>query len=91
MTENTHSTNVDSDETGPSVRFSLRVDRAVKSTAALVADAEELLRQRRARPRAELELEVLRAAFRTQRGYAAAPSMKRKALIDALAVSFGIE
>lgn len=67
-----------------------RVGRAVKSTAALVADAEVLLRQRRSRLRAERELEVLRAAFRVQHGYEAGASVKRTALIDALAESFGI-
>lgn len=74
-----------------SPRGDSRVDRAVKSTASLVADAEKLLGRRQAKLQAERELAVLRACYWAQHGYEAPPLMKRDAVIGALAAAFGID
>lgn len=77
----------DRDETP---KGSPRVRAAVKSTAERVEEAAAALARLEAQLAEERELAVLRAAYAVQRGAEAKKSMKRTALIDALAESFGI-
>ena len=77
----------DRDETPKS---SPRVRAAVKSTAERVEEAAAALAKLQAQLAEERELAVLRAAYAVQHGAEAKKSMKRTALIDALAESFGI-
>ena len=67
-----------------------RVRAAVKSTAERVEEAAAALEKLQAQLADERELAVLRAAYAVQHGAEAKKSMKRTALIDALAESFGI-
>lgn len=71
-------------------KSSLRVRAAVKSTAERVEEAAAALARLEAQLAEERELAVLRAAYAVQHGAEAKKSMKRAALIDALAESFGI-
>lgn len=77
----------DRDETAKS---SPRVRAAVKSTAERVEEAAAALARLEAQLAEERELAVLRAAYAVQFGAEVKKSMKRIALIDALAESFGI-
>ncbi len=67
-----------------------RVRAAVKSTAERVEEAAAALAKLEAQLADERELAVLRAAYAVQHGAEAKKSMKRTALIDALAESCGI-
>ncbi len=78
----------ENDEQSP--KPSPRVRAAVKSTAERVEEAAAALARLEAQLAEERELAVLRAAYAVQRGEEAKKSMKRTALIDALAESFGI-
>ncbi|WP_298036783.1 hypothetical protein [uncultured Microbacterium sp.] len=71
-------------------KASPRVRAAVKSTAERVKEAAAELAKLEAQLADERELAVLRAAYAVQHGVEAKKSMKRTALIDALAEKFGI-
>lgn len=71
-------------------KSSPRARAAVKSTAERVEEAAAALARLEAQLAEERELAVLRAAYAAQHGAEAKKSMKRTALIDALAESFGI-